>query len=499
MKFSRVFFHRAVTALVAASLSLSPSLTLYAQSSLPTLGDDVALTLGAERRFGDQIGREIYRDPEYVSDPVLDAYLQSIWQPLYLAAKQNGALSPEMDEQFAWHLFLVRDRSINAFALPGAYFGVHLGLMGLVDTPDELASVLAHELTHVTQRHIARGMGIQSAQAPLLVGSILLGLLAMRTNPQAANAVLATGQAGAIQGQLNYTRAFEREADRIGFTLMQPAGYAPSGFVAMFNKLGNAARLNDNGSFPYLRSHPLTTERISDMAARVGEFARSQSRPQSTDAQDAALLHRLMSARARVLADLSVDTQKRYAANPANEDPVLLYTAALAAWQLKDTVRAHALYARLQAALPTSAAPAIMQTIRWLGAELQLPVALDLRSELRPEMFYAVIQSMTQAAALPAASSRLRDWLAVHPKDAEAWAWQSRVQLAQGLRVRATMSEAESLRAQLDEPAALARYQIAQSFIRKGEAADAIDAAIVDSKVRELQSLVRDTSRKPGR
>ena len=166
-------------ALVSSGLLLAPSLPLQAQSSIPNLGDDSAMSLGEERQLGDQIGREIYRDPQYLSDPVLDAYVNNIWQPLYREAKRSGALPFEMDAQFAWRSFLVRDKSVNAFALPGGYFGVHLGLLAMSETPDALASVLAHEITHITQRHISRGMSKQNAQTPWLVASILIGLLAV--------------------------------------------------------------------------------------------------------------------------------------------------------------------------------------------------------------------------------------------------------------------------------------------------------------------------------
>ena len=117
-----------------------------AQSALPTLGDGADLTTSAERRLGDRIIREFYRDPDYIDDAVLAEYVQGIWQPLMAAARARGELSPELEERFAWELLLGRDRSVNAFALPGGYLGVHLGLIGVVGTGDELASVLAHEL-----------------------------------------------------------------------------------------------------------------------------------------------------------------------------------------------------------------------------------------------------------------------------------------------------------------------------------------------------------------
>ena len=109
-----------------------PSPQAAAQVGLPTLGDTSDLTTSAERRLGDRIIRELYRDPDYVDDPVVADYVQGIWHPLLAAAKARGELSAELDERFAWEILLGRDRTVNAFALPGGYLGVHLGLIGVV-------------------------------------------------------------------------------------------------------------------------------------------------------------------------------------------------------------------------------------------------------------------------------------------------------------------------------------------------------------------------------
>ena len=131
-------------------------------SALPTLGDGASsVTTGEERRLGDGIVRELYRDPDYIDDPVLQEYVEDIWQQLQDAARAKGELSPELQEHFAWTLLMGREGQVNAFALPGGYMGVYLGLVGIVATRDELASVIAHETTHITQRHIARMMAQQ--------------------------------------------------------------------------------------------------------------------------------------------------------------------------------------------------------------------------------------------------------------------------------------------------------------------------------------------------
>ena len=322
-------------------------------NALPTLGNSEGISLSAERRLGDRIARELYRDADYLEDPVLDEYIQRLWMPLVKAAAARGELSPELQERFAWRILLGRDRSVNAFALPGGYLGVHLGLIAVVSSNDELASVLAHELSHVTQRHIARSMDEQSKMTPLVIGSMILGAIALSKNPQAAQGLIVGGQAAAIQSQLSYSRDMEREADRVGYGVLADAGYDPQGFVGMFGKLQQAAGLNDNGAFPYLRSHPLTTERIADMQARV-QLNPAASRV-AADVSQA-----MLAARAKVLSQNSTEALKAWTqdskatspqATPAQKAGAL-YAATLSHLQLRDMAAAER---QLQALLKTVA------------------------------------------------------------------------------------------------------------------------------------------------
>ena len=277
-----------------------PASSLFSKA-LPDLGDETDLSIAAERRLGDSIVRSLYRDPDYLDDPVLTDYVQSIWQPLLRSARARGDLRADMQEVFAWEILVSKERDVNAFALPGGYFGLYLGLVGMVQTRDELASVLGHEMSHVTQRHIARRMSKESAQTPWMIGGMILGLLAASksNNYNAANAAIMGSQAIAIQNGLNYSRDMEREADRTGFGVATEAGFEAQGFVAMFEKLQQASRNNDSGGFPYLRSHPLTTERIADMQGRIGM---QPAAPLPADADWQALL---MAARARPSAALA--------------------------------------------------------------------------------------------------------------------------------------------------------------------------------------------------
>ncbi|MGH8857606.1 MAG: M48 family metalloprotease, partial [Polaromonas sp.] len=427
------------------SLAQAPSGVLGgATGSLPSLGDTSELAAAAERRIGDRIAVSIYRDPDYLDDPVLGDYLQSIWQPLVTAARARGELNAELEERFAWQVFLVRDRTINAFALPGGYFGVHLGLIGAVGSSDEMAAVLAHELSHVTQRHISRLMTQQARQTPWMIAAMILGALAASKNSNAASAAIVGGQAVAAQNQLNFSRDMEREADRVGFGVMTDAGYEGRGVAAMFEKLQQASRLNDNGSFPYLRSHPLTTERIAEAQARLqlaSAAAAKPSKEREADAGQARLLHAMMAARARILAVPGVDAlramvaeaQRRAASPQALESPAsaanirdagVLYAGVFAAAQLRDFAGARSLLTRLK--------PLTADIQRANNAVELLAIEIDLLDgRVPPSAASADIakassraEVLTQARSLMAAqraqevSGRLQTWVAAHPKDA---------------------------------------------------------------------------------
>ena len=500
-KWPLALIQKALIAIISgAVLCLSPTLSA-AQPSLPTLGDGSDLTTSAERRLGDRIIRELYRDPDYIDDPVLAEYVQGIWRPLLAAAKARGELSPELDERFAWEILLGRDRTVNAFALPGGYLGVHLGLMGVVTTRDELASVLAHELSHVTQRHISRLITQQSKQTPLLVAAMVLGALAASKNPGATQALVVGGQALAIQNQLNFSRDMEREADRIGYGLMAPAGFAPQGFVSMFDKLQQANRLNDNGSWPYLRSHPLTTERMADMHSRIPPSAAP------TAAAAPTLEHALIAARARVLSNPGVDTLRQwiaepqgtgFASQPAYKRAAALYAAALGSHQLRDAAGARKLLNPLEDLVRNE--PAAHRLARLLAAEIDLAAgeatavlaSLPEASKHRPELMMRA-QALLRMGRAAEGTGDLQTWVATHPKDAAAWQLLGSLWQAQGQPLRAVRAEAEAQAAHYDYAAAVDRFKAGQDLARRGGASvDHIEASIIDTRLRAMELLLRE-------
>jgi predicted Zn-dependent protease len=471
-----------------------------AHAQLPTLGDTSEMNASTERKLGERIARELYRDPDYIDDPVLDEYVLGIWKPLLAAARARGELTAELDDRFAWQVLLGKDRIINAFALPGGWLGLQLGLINVAATRDELAAVLAHELSHVTQRHISRLITQQKQQAPWLIGAMILGALAASKNPDAANAMVAGGQALAIQNQLNFSRDMEREADRIGLGVMSQAGFEPQGFVTMFDKLQQAARLNDNGAFPYLRTHPMTTERIADMQSRQQLTGRPQ--PPLPD-----LVHAMMVARARVLSNPGVEGLRSYlteadamqaSATPRARQIGVLYAAALASSKLRDPAAAARLAGKLTALAAGDAVAARLAGL--LAAEIALDAgnaapaaALDMASGSRPEVLMASRARVNTGRAADAAQ-RLQTWVALHPRDAQAWQLLAAAYSAQGQTMRSIRAEAEAQVAHLDYQAALDRFKAAQELARKAgpRGGDHIEASIIDTRARQVESLLRE-------
>ena len=233
-------------------------------AGLPDLGDASQATFSPhqERELGLRIMSEIRADPSYLDDAEVAGYLTNLGSRLLLNSRETR---PDQEFEF----FAVKDPMINAFALPGGFMGFNTGLILTAQSESELAGVMAHEIAHVTQKHLARMIAGQKYSMLTSLAAVALAVLASRTNPQAAAAVLIGSQARQIQSQLDFTRDHEKEADRIGLNILISAGLDPRGMSEFFERLQKAGRFRENGAPSYLRTHPITYERIADIDNRT--------------------------------------------------------------------------------------------------------------------------------------------------------------------------------------------------------------------------------------
>ncbi len=256
-----------ISALTALSLLL-PTLT-YAENSLPELGDSsgVLVTGQAEKKLGMEAMRELRASGAYLQDPEVNAYLNDLGTRILNA-------NPAIHDKFEF--FAVADAGVNAFAMPGGYIGVNMGLVLITQSESELASVLSHEMAHVTQKHYARMMDDQRKNAWIGIAGLAAAVLAgAKGQGDAAQGLLLGSQAAQVQGYLNFSRDNEREADRVGFQYLTHAQFDAGSMGTFMERLQRVSSISDTGAVPgYMRTHPVTVERIGDARARAanGEF-----------------------------------------------------------------------------------------------------------------------------------------------------------------------------------------------------------------------------------
>jgi predicted Zn-dependent protease len=252
------------TALVPASASNDVA--------LPEIGSAAGgyMTPSQERRLGQAFMRQVRRNMEVVSDPLLKTYIENLGSRLVAA-------SEEVNQPFSF--FLVENSTVNAFAGPGGYIGVHTGLILTTESESELAAVIAHEIAHVTQKHLLRTFQMADdmsiTAAAVILAAVVLG--AATENSDLGMAAATGAQAGMIQRQINFTRANEKEADRVGIRILSGADFDPRAMPAFFERMGKANRFYDIKELPeFLRTHPVTTNRIADSRNRAESYPYKQ-------------------------------------------------------------------------------------------------------------------------------------------------------------------------------------------------------------------------------
>jgi beta-barrel assembly-enhancing protease len=470
-----------VFALVAlAPVALAQPLPAQTSAPLPNLGGagDSVLSPQMERRLGESVMRDIRsREPTYIEDPEVGEYLSQLGARL--TQVMTGA-------RYDFEFFTIRDATINAFALPGGFVGVHTGLINNADTESELASVLAHELGHVTQRHISRMFGQQQQmQLPMLAALAAAVILGLRRSDLASGAAAAI-QAGAAQTQLSYSRDFEREADRVGLQALEAAGFDTRAMAVFFEKLQRATRIVDDGSVPgYLRSHPVTTERIADAQNKSANMPYRQH----LDSVEFHLVRAKLRSEAGEARDAVAHFEgavrdKRYASEAAAR-----YGLTNALLRARQPREAEAELARLRAAgavgpmIETLAARVKRALGDNAGAAALLAQARGLYPHSRP-ILYAYVETLQDLGRNQDALAALSESVRLHPRDPRLHSLQAKTYAALGKRLLQHQAQAEFYALQGSLPAAIEQLQLA----RAAGDGDFYQLSVVDARLKDMRA-----------
>lgn len=458
--------------LLAAALALTP---VHAQN-LPDLGDVGTSDLSAleERRIGESIMRDIrWHDPSYLDDVEVEDYVSRIGRRLV-------AVSVDADREFEF--FVLKDPSINAFALPGGYIGIHTGVLLAAETESEFASVMGHEIAHVTQRHIAQLYGKQGQSMMMVLGSILLGALAAQSNPELAEAAIVAGQAGALQSQLGYSRTFEREADRIGLQLLERAGFDPRGMPGFFTRLQRATRVYESDAPGYLRTHPLTQDRFTDMEGRVVQMRYRQV----LDSPDFGFVRAKLRAGQGLAPDAVTEFESRV---DTRDDEASRYGLARALFRAGRLDEAERVIREIGEQARRSS------WVTLLRAEIELArrapqAALDIlapaleRFRDSRALRYARIDATLAAERTDEAASLARDAIGRQRADPRLWERLARAEQRLGRRTAYHRAQAEVYALRGSLPAAIHQLELARS----ADDGDFYELSAVDARLRELKA-----------
>jgi len=240
------------------------SISVY-PNDLPELGShfDNLINLSDEKKIKFEILSKVYQSNSLITDLEINDYIEKLGRELSVKGTKE-----KLDIKF----FILNDSSINAFAMLGGIIGIHSGLILAANSESELASVISHEIAHITQKHLLRLFDSQARNSYKSYIAIAIAILAARSNPQVASGAIAAANASSIQNTLDFTRENEKEADRVGLEILLKSGYDPKGFVDFFQTIDKFNEFSSGAAPAFLRTHPITGERISDIQDRLKEY-----------------------------------------------------------------------------------------------------------------------------------------------------------------------------------------------------------------------------------
>ena len=472
-------FQTVMVALLISSLALA--------DELPDLGDvsQSALSPVQERKLGEGIMAQIRSNSAYLDDPEVADYLNTLGY---------GLVANSPDPAGPFEFFVISDGSINAFALPGGFIGVHAGLLLTAQSESEVASVLAHEIAHVTQRHIARLIAAQQRDGLASMAALAVAILAARSNSQISAAAIAAAQAGAIQSQLNFTREHEREADRIGLQIMEKSGFDVHAMPVFFDRLQKATRVYENGAPSYLRTHPLTFERIADIQSRIEGAAFRQM----ADSLEFQLVRARLSALDGNAREAVAGFDRLLEDRKFGTEAATRYGLVVALLRVGDKVRARKEVALLMGLKAKSAMiDALAAQTLISGGEVEKGLATyrdSLRANpTRRALIYGYADALIAANKAADAIQFLSGKVDGRPAEPQLYEFQARAYTAMGKRLlqHRALAEVYALRGNL--PAAIEQLQIAQ----KAGDGDFYQKSSVEARLKELVAADTENRRKP--
>ena len=448
---------------------------------LPDLGDASQSTLSPlqELRYGAAVMRQIRSSSVFLADVEVTDYIGQIGYGLV-------ANSPDPGGHFEF--FVLKDKAINAFALPGGYIGVHSGLMLAAQSESEMVGVIGHEIAHVTQRHIARMMAAQKKTGLASLAALAVAILAAQSSPELAQAAILASQALPLQSALSFSRDNEREADRIGLQIVQKSNYDVHAIPVFFERLQRASRVYEGGAPSYLRTHPLTFERIADIQSRTSDLPYRQV-PDSLD------FHLV---RARLLAldgrasDAVLTFKKRIDERKSTSELASRYGLVVAMLRMEELTENDIDAARVQVDQMREQAPDHPMILA-LAAELEarsgeMQPALEIYRQglalypTRKALVYGYSKALMDTGQARQAAEFLDRSIAVVENDPRLYEMKAEAHAVLGELSAQHRAQAEASLLRGNLPAAIEQLRLAQS-IADG---DFYERSSVDARLREL-------------
>ncbi|MFO1412558.1 MAG: M48 family metalloprotease [Burkholderiales bacterium] len=456
---------------------------------LPDLGDSsqAALSPAQERKLGNAIMRQVRAQGGYLQDPEVNDYLNELGRRLVLAV-------PGTKQDFEF--FGVPDSAINAFALPGGHIGVHTGLIVLAQNESELASVLAHEISHVTQHHMSRMVDNQKNTMLMTLAGLALAVLASRAGgangAQGVQAAVAGSQALAMQNQINFTRDNEYEADRVGFQRLVAAGFDPNAAATFMEKLQRSTRFTDGNAPSYLRTHPITYERIAEAQGR----AQGLPYRQIPDSLEFHLVRALLRSyqgdpRAAALVFETALKEKKY-----NSEIAERYGLVAALLRAQDIPRAKAELATLEKMAPPNAMFDAMAGNVLMGGGEYAAAAKRFEAALakypnKMQLVYDYPEALIKDKRPQAASAFVEQQLVRFPGDGQLHQIAARAYAEQNMRLKEHEHQAEYYAWMGNLTLAIGQLEMAA----KAGDGDFYQMSVVETKLRKLRAEQAELSK----